>query len=203
MLLALAYCDAGKGLARIVLRIYALDVHNLAPTSPRGATERRRPALVAEPSVTVRRAQLVDVLQLCALVNSYAEEKLLLPRTTEEIALALDDYMVTVDAGGRVLACAALTEYSPSVAEISSVAVLRDLRGRGFGAQVVRAAEQVARQRGFTHVFAMSLAESFFRSLDYQLTPLHEYPEKVARYSDLEAAGVEIVPKRCFRKALA
>ena len=66
-----------------------------------------------------------------------------------------------------------------------------------------RAAEQVARQRGFTHVFAMSLAESFFRSLDYQLTPLHEYPEKVARYSDLEAAGVEIVPKRCFRKALA
>jgi N-acetylglutamate synthase-like GNAT family acetyltransferase len=177
-------------------------VHNLAASDTLLATRRRRPALVAEPSVTVRRAQLVDVLQLCALVNSYAAEKLLLPRTTEEIALALDDYMVSVDAGGRVLACAALTEYSPSVAEISSVAVLRDIRGRGYGAQVVLATEQVARQRGFTHVFAMSLAEHFFLSLDYRLTPLHEYPEKVARYSNLEAAGVEIVPKRCFRKSL-
>ena len=62
--------------------------------------------------------------------------------------------------------------------------------------------EQVARQRGFAHVFAMSLAEPFFRSLGYALTPLDEYPEKVARYSDLEASGVEIVPKRCFRKSL-
>ncbi len=178
-------------------------MHNLATADTRVARKRRRPALVTGPSYTVRRAQLVDVLQLCALVNSYAAEKLLLPRTTEEIALALDDYVVTVDAGGRVLACAALTEYSPSVAEISSVAVLRELKGRGLGAQVVLAAEQVARQRGFTHVFAMSLAEHFFLSLDYRLTPLHEYPEKVARYIDLEAAGIEIVPKRCFRKSLA
>jgi len=193
------------------LRIYALFVHSLAEFDAPFTGENRGRALVAEPgtpyitaapSVTVRRAQLVDVLQLCALVNSYAAEKLLLPRSTEQIALALDDYTVTVDAGGHVLACAALTEYSPSIAEISSVAVLRELRGRGYGAQVVRAAEQVARQRGFTHVFAMSLAEQFFRSLDYRLTPLNEYPEKVARYSDLEASGIEIIPKSCFRKAL-
>jgi len=172
------------------------------PHGPGLVDESFTPYTSAAPSVTVRRAQLVDVLQLCALVNSYAAEKLLLPRSTEQIALALDDYTVMVDAGGRVLACAALTEYSPSVAEISSVAVLRELRGRGYGAQVVLAVEQVARQRGFAHVFAMSLAEPFFRSLGYALTPLDEYPEKVARYSDLEASGVEIVPKRCFRKSL-
>ncbi len=194
------------------LSIYALFVHNLAEPLLPFTANTAGPALLAEPcapcstaapSVTVRRAQLVDVLQLCALVNSYAAEKLLLPRSTEHIALALDNYTVTVDAGGRVLACAALTEYSPSIAEISSVAVLRELQGRGYGAQVVLAAEQVARQRGFTHVFAMSLAEQFFLSLDYRPTPLHEYPEKVARYSDLEASGIEILPKSCFRKALA
>lgn len=199
----LSYGHVPRALARIALSIYACSVHNLAAVEPLADAARGRPTLVAEPSLTVRRAQLVDVLQLCALVNGYAAEKLLLPRTTEQIALALDDYVVTVDAGGRVLACAALHEYSPSVAEISSVAVLRDIRGRGLGAQVVAAAEQVARQRGFTQVFAMSLAERFFLALGYTRAPLLEYPEKVARYQDLEAAGVEIVPKHCFRKTLA
>jgi len=144
----------------------------------------------------------VDVLQLCALVNGYAVEKLMLPRTTEQIALELDNYIVAVDAGGRVMACAALYEYSPSVAEIASVAVDRDFQGRGLGTEVVQAAEQVARLRGFERVFAMSLAVGFFESLGYTDTPLGTYPEKVSRYGEAEGAGLRIVPRACFAKAI-
>ncbi|MBI3566999.1 MAG: GNAT family N-acetyltransferase [Gemmatimonadetes bacterium] len=162
-----------------------------------------RPSLVAEPAITIRRAQLVDVLQLAALVNGYAAQRLLLPRTTEQVALALDNYVVAVDAGGRVLACAALEEYSPSVAEIASVAVDRAFQGHGLGSQVVAAAEQVARQRGFVQVFAMSLAERFFRALGYDTIPIEAYPEKMARYERLVAEGVDIVPKDCFAKSIA
>jgi amino-acid N-acetyltransferase len=186
------------------LVVYALRVHNVAPSVNAGSAARRhaRPGPAVEPAPAFRRAQLLDVLQLCALVNAWAAEKLLLPRTVEEIALELDNYVVAADAGGRVLACAAVHEYSPSLAEIASVAVLRSEQRKGLGSRAVLAAEQVARARGFTQVFAMSLADRFFLSLGYAPTPLDGFPEKVTRYEQIAERGVEIVPKRCFGKRL-
>ncbi len=179
-------------------------MHNLASNaSAESAPFRSRPALVTELAPVVRRAQLVDVLQLAALVNGFAADQLLLPRSTEQVALALDNYVVAVDAGGRVLACASLDEYSPSIAEVASVAVDRGFQGLGLGAQVGAAAEQIARQRGFEQVFAMSLAERFFSSMGYAVVALADYPEKLARYESLVAGGVAIVPKRCFAKTIA
>ena len=163
---------------------------------------RRRAKAVARRELVVRRARQVDALQICALVNEFAAEKTLLPRTAEQIALALDSYLVAVDAGGRVLACAALDEYSPSVAEIASVAVDQSQQGRGLGTRVVAAAEQVARQRGFTEVFAMSLAGRFFLAMGYEVGDLERFPEKVRRYSQLSATGVQVAPKPCYRKRI-
>jgi amino-acid N-acetyltransferase len=179
-------------------------VHKLSAASARNATRRRpRPQLVVEAQPIIRRAQLVDVLQLAALVNGYAAEKLMLPRTNQQIAIELDNYVVAVDAGGQVLACAALDEYSPSIAEIASVAVDRAHRGSGLGSAVVRAAEDVARLRGYDRIFAMSLAEKFFLSLGYDAASLDLFPEKVTRYEQLVASGVDIVPKGCFQKKLS
>ncbi len=126
----------------------------------------------------------------------------MLPRTTEQVALELDNYVVTSDSSGRVLACAAIYEYSPSVAEVASVAVDEAMVGNGLGTQAVLATERIAAGRGFEEVFAMSLAGSFFESLGYTETPLAGYPEKLARYEVLVASGVEIVPKQCFTKSL-
>ena len=179
-------------------------MHNNAEKKTPGIASkpRRRSKSRARRKLVFRRAQLVDALQICALVNDFAAEKALLPRTTDQIALELDNYIVAVTAGGRVLACAALDEYSPSVAEIASVAVDRAEQGRGLGTRIVAAAEQVARQRGCAEVFAMSLAGPFFLSLGYELGDLIGFPEKQRRYAHLTATGVEIVPKPCFRKRL-
>ncbi|MFI5310844.1 MAG: GNAT family N-acetyltransferase [Gemmatimonadales bacterium] len=180
-------------------------MHKLASSvkMAKAARRRRRGTAGASGTPVFRRAQQVDVLQLCALVNTYAAEKLLLPRTSEQVALDLDNYVVAADAGGRVLACAAVHEYSPSLAEITSVAVLRSACGQGLGSRAVAAVEQVARSRGFAQVFAMSLADRFFRSLGYEETPLDGFPEKLSRYAQIAAEGVEIVPRTCFRKELA
>ena len=182
---------------------YALSVHKVSTAAIRNAARRRpRPQLVVEAQPIIRRAQLVDVLQLCALVNGYAADKLMLPRTNQQIALELDNYVVAVTDGGQVLACAAIDEHSPSVAEIASVAVDRTRHGRGLGSQVVRAAEVVAQRRGYDTVFAMSLADKFFTSLGYKIATIGQFPEKAARYEQLSASGIDIVPKRCFQKKL-
>jgi amino-acid N-acetyltransferase len=152
---------------------------------------------------TVRRAVRADASQILVLVSHYAAQGLMLERTLEQIASRIDNYVVAGDASGRVVACAALEEYSPSLAEVSSVAVAPAHHGKGLGTQVVRGVERLARTRDIEELFALSLTDNFFVSLGYKPTTIARYPEKLARYDVLSRSGVEIVPKRCFQKVLS
>ena len=151
---------------------------------------------------TVRRAIRADAGPILELVEPYAAQGLMLPRTLQQIAARIDNYVVATDASGHVVACAALEEYSPSLAEISSVAVAPSQHGQGLGSQVVLGVERLARARDIEELFALSLTDKFFLSLSYELTTISRYPEKLARYDTLSKSGVEIVPKRCFQKTL-
>lgn len=101
-----------------------------------------------------------------------------------------------------MVACAALEEYSPSLAEVSSVAVAKSEHGNGLGTEVVLGVERLARARDIGELFALSLSDRFFISLNYAPTSVSRYPEKLARYDRLAANGVDVVPKRCFQKVL-
>ena len=151
--------------------------------------------------VTVRRARPGDVHEIAALVNGYAGEGLMLPRTPDEVALQLDDYVVVADPCGRVLACGALREYSPSVAEISSIAVEPDAQGRGLGALVVREVEALARRRGFHDVFLITLCPHFFARLGYTVVDRALYPEKICPH-DVSLARCRTCTKVCMWRDL-
>ena len=204
---------AKLGLAPVVQHYYALYVHNLAliaiPDALTAYTpwRRRTPvpllALHREAQPMVRAADARDVYEIADIVNEYAAEGLMLPRSPEEVARELDPFVVAADSAGRVLGCAALSEYSPSLAEVSSVAVARSHLGKGIGTQVVRGIEAIARMRDIGELVALSLQDGFFASLGYEQAPVAQYPEKLARWAQLAEFGVEIVPRRCFRKVLA
>ena len=131
--------------------------------------------------VFVRRARAADVHAIAELVNAWAAEDLLLARAPAQIALAIDDYVVATDARGRLLGCGALRAYSPSLAELVSLAVTRATHGRGVGRRVVQAVEQLARVRGYDFVFAHTLVPAFFESVGYEPVDRALYPEKAAR----------------------
>lgn len=152
---------------------------------------------------TVRRAVRGDAGSILELVSQYAAQGLMLPRTLEQIATRIDNYVVVTEGPGRVVACAALEEYSPSLAEVSSVAVAPSHHGQGLGTQAVLGVERLARARDIEELFALSLTDQFFLSLSYKATTISRYPEKLARYDTLSKSGVEIVPKRCFQKTLS
>jgi amino-acid N-acetyltransferase len=147
-----------------------------------------------------RAARLTDAAGIAELIARYTGDGTLLPRSVHDIEAAIDAFVVVTALDGRVLACAALQEYSPSLAEVTSVAVSAEAHGRGLGTKVVRAIEKLAQRRGHRELFALSLADRFFASMGYQAAPLTRYPEKLARYATLAADGVTLVPKRCFRK---
>lgn len=190
------------------MSIYAFHMHKMA-SSPRprplehpgrGSRTPRSPRPHLSATHAVRPACPSDALEIHDLVTQYAAERLLLPRSLDEIEQDLHAYVVVVDANDRVKACAALYEYSPSLAEIGSVAVAREAQGIGLGSLAVRGAEAIARRRGIAELFAMTLTEQFFESLGYSPTAVARYPEKLARYAQLRARGVEVVPRTCLAK---
>ena len=180
--------------------IYTFPVHNFPKAT---APALKLPRATAVPSrTTVRRAARTDAQQILELVAQYAAQGLMLPRTLDQIATRIDNYVVAVEQSGRVVACAALEEYSPSLAEVSSVAVAPTHHGKGLGSQVVLGVERLARARDIEELFALSLTDNFFLSLSYSPTAISRYPEKLSRYEALTKSGVDIVPKRCFQKVL-
>lgn len=131
--------------------------------------------------VTVRRAREGDVPAIVALVNGYAAQAIMLFRTPESVQLSLHNFVVAIDSSDRVMGCAALKEYSPSLAEVASVAVASDAHGHGVGTVLVRAVEQLAIKRGVDELFALTLTPKFFEASGYGVVDRALYPEKIRR----------------------
>ena len=177
-------------------------MHKVAgvPDKRPGRSTTRRPHLSA--THVVRPAHAGDVAAIHAIVRRYAAQGALLSRTRRDIQSTIGDYVVVVDTHRRVVACSALSQYSPSLAEVSSVAVARSAQGNGLGTMAVRGTEALARERGVVELFAMTTANAFFQSLGYERSSVEQYPEKLARYELLRAAGVDVVERTCYRKLL-
>ena len=132
-------------------------------------------------SVIVRSARVGEADAIAQLNNLFADQHLMLRRTPEMIALAIDDYVVAVDAHDRVVGCGALKEYSPSVAEVAAIAIAPDAQGLGLGRRIVTAVEELARVRGIPEVFALTLEARFFEALGYARVDRARFPEKIRR----------------------
>jgi N-acetylglutamate synthase-like GNAT family acetyltransferase len=133
------------------------------------------------PDLFVRRARPGDAVAISRLNNTFANEGQMLKRTPEMIALAIDDYVVVQNSAGTLLACGALKEYSPSVAEVAAIAVSKEAHGRGLGRAIVGAVEALARKRGIFDLFALTLQPEFFAAIGYERVDRARYPEKIRR----------------------
>jgi N-acetylglutamate synthase-like GNAT family acetyltransferase len=132
-------------------------------------------------SVHIRPAREHEAEEISRLNNLFADEQLMLYRTPEMIAHAIDDYVVAADSHGNILACGALKEYSPSVGEVAAVAVAKDAHGHGLGRAIVAAVEALALKRGIYDVFALTLQPKFFDACGYAQVDRARYPEKIRR----------------------
>jgi len=133
------------------------------------------------PDLFVRRARRQDAAAISRLNNSFADKGQMLRRSPEMIFLAIDDYVVVQNGSGELLACGALKEYSPSVAEVAAIAVSPEAHGKGLGRAIVTAVEELARKRGIYDVFALTLQPEFFAAIGYLRVDRARYPEKIRR----------------------
>ncbi len=138
---------------------------------------------------------------MARLIGEFADEALMLRRTPQMIEQSIDDYFVAIRGDREIVACGALREYSPSVAEIAAIAVSRDTHGCGVGRAIVHAVEQLALKRGVFDVFALTLQPAFFSAIGYQRVDRARYPEKIRR-DCLACARRFACNEVCFAKNL-
>ena len=127
--------------------------------------------------VTVRKACLPDIPGLLSLINAYAAQAIMLPRTEFEMAENIRDFVVGV-VDGRLAGCGALHFYTPTSGEIRSLAVDPALKAHGIGRKVVQALEKEARDHGLHSIFAFTYVPGFFRKLGYGEVERGELPLK-------------------------
>ena len=146
-------------------------------------------------------ANETDIPMLVSLNNRYSAAGLTLVRSPEFASNHLSDYRVLRDATGGIIGCVALDEYSPSVAEIISLAVDPDAQGLGHGRALIAAAVELAKRRGYAELFAVSYSDELFLSCGFDRAALDTYPEKIARYVK-DSTEIEVGQKHCFSMKL-
>jgi amino-acid N-acetyltransferase len=128
--------------------------------------------------VTVRKARLADIPALLELINGYATNGIMLPRTEFEMSENIRDFTVAYS-GPRLLGCGALHFYSPTSGEVRSLAVDPAIKTRGVGRRVVEALELEAVENNLHALFAFTYVPEFFRKVGFREVERGELPLKV------------------------
>jgi amino-acid N-acetyltransferase len=112
----------------------------------------------------VRRATAEDIDAILLLVNSNTDR--LLERDRGELEQLLEAFWVA-EADGRVVGCCCLEVYSQKIAELRSLAVLPEYRGRGIGAALTETVVAEAKRRGVPQVLVVTSNREFFEKLNF------------------------------------
>jgi len=122
---------------------------------------------------------LPDAAAIHGLIEGYAKDGVLLPRSLTELHENVRDFTVVEDTDGRVIGCGALHIYGPHLTEVRSIAVSPDAKGRGAGRLLVESLLAEARENKITCVCLFTRTPGFFGHLGFQVAHRDQLPDKI------------------------
>jgi amino-acid N-acetyltransferase len=127
-----------------------------------------------------RKARTGDAVAIHRLIAHYAAEGLLLPRSETDIREHIARFLVLEDKD-QLAGCVALEPYGAELAEIRSLAVNPEMRGRGLGPRLIQQALAEARRKKFVRIFAVTRESAFFIRQGFALSNRRALPQKIER----------------------
>ena len=128
--------------------------------------------------MNVRSANVNDVKAINGLINTYAERDQMLFRSLADIFSNLQMFLVA-EQECEIVGCCALEVIWSDLAEVKSLAVDDNHKGKGVGAALVNAAVEKAKIIGVPKVFGLTLKPAFFEKLGFKVINKDELPMKV------------------------
>jgi len=127
--------------------------------------------------ITIRKAALTDIAPLLSLINAYAAKGIMLPRTEFEMAENIRDFTVAFE-GEQIVGCGALHFYTPTSAEVRSLAVDPNKKSLGLGRKIVESLIEESHFHGLHSLFAFTYVQGFFEKLGFDVVDRGELPLK-------------------------
>ena len=128
--------------------------------------------------IAIRTACASDADAIHELIDEHLADGHLLPRELGEVLVHVHRFVVAVQ-DDEVLACAELARLSHGVAEVRSMVVTREARGRGLGRRIVNELLRRATTAGFEKVCAFTHSPEYFVHLGFSIVPHAWLPEKI------------------------
>lgn len=150
-------------------------------------------------SIEIRPAKTTDVKGIRQLIDLYAPQRRILSKETVTLYESVQEFVVAVD-GENVVGCGALHVLWEDVAEVRTVAVVEELRGKGVGHQILEKLIERARAVGVKKLFCLTFETEFFGRHGFEeiqgspVEPevyqqlLRSYDEGIAELLDLESS---------------
>ena len=147
--------------------------------------------------VVVRRARTPDVRAIRSLVEPMARSRRIVSKDAVAYYEAVHEFRV-VEVDREVVGCGALHVMWEDLAEVRTVAVRPEFKGRGLGSALLNGLLQDARDLGVQRVFCLTFETGFFGGHGFQpidgqaVEPqvyaelLRSYDEGVAEFLDME-----------------
>jgi len=125
-----------------------------------------------------RKANEKDIDAVFGLIDPYAQQMLMLPRSHSDIRENINDFYVFEEAG-IVVGTAALKFGWDLLAEIRSLAVRADKYRNQIGLQLVKGCIEEAKTVQMEKIFVLTYVSSFFEKLGFEIINKGALPLKV------------------------
>lgn len=148
--------------------------------------------------ISVRPAQTKDVRAIRELIDLYSLQRRLLEKETVTLYESVQEFTVA-EREGKVIGCGALHVMWEDLAEVRTLAVFEEYRGKGIGAMMLQEIFNRAHALGVKRIFCLTFETDFFSrhgfneiegapvEQDVYAQLLLSYDQGVAEFLDLES----------------
>ncbi len=129
--------------------------------------------------ITLHKATTADIPAIFTLINTYAQEGVLLPRPLASLYEFMRDFVVAKDADQKIVGTGALHIVWENLSEIRSLAVDPMSARTGIGKTIVEYLIAEAVQLNISEVFALTYKQEFFQKCGFEIVSKEIFPQKV------------------------
>ena len=126
----------------------------------------------------IRKAKIKDIKAIYELINLFAKDDLMLPRSINDLYDNLRDFFVYED-GGAIFGCCALHICWEDLAEVRSLAVSTNQQRKGIGKQLVKACLDEAKELDVKKIFTLTYVPEYFQKMGFIRVNKSYLPRKV------------------------
>ena len=128
--------------------------------------------------MNLRKAKMSDIEEIHRLINDYANQGLMLPRSRSMLYENLREFTV-VETQGTLVGTGALHIIWEDLAEVRALALRPEYTRQGLGRRLVGALIDEARALEIKKVFALTYQPEFFEKCGFRRVQKDEMPQKV------------------------